>query len=79
MCLQRKGDEVVNTTQCKTSQIIADNTLQQKNGSKYEQQKSSYLHQCHGLSGVYTFLVDENQDANDGTNKAEASHEAGYN
>ena len=38
-----------------------------------------YLHQSYSLPGLYTFLVNEYQNANDGTNKAEASHEAGYN
>lgn len=38
----------------------------------------SDLHQSDHLSRVYTFLVDENQNANDGTDEAEAPHEAGY-
>lgn len=36
------------------------------------------LHQSHGLSGPDTFLVYEYQDAYDGTNQGEASHQAGY-
>lgn len=40
---------------------------------------SIYLHQRYSLFGLYAFLVNEYQNTNNGTNKAETSHEAGYN
>ena len=36
----------------------------------------SHLHQRHTLFGPYTLLVYEYQNANNGTNKADTSHEA---
>lgn len=36
------------------------------------------LHQGDGLSGVSALLVDEDQNANDGANKAEAAHQTGH-
>ncbi len=43
-----------------------------------EKGKKPCLHKSHGLSGPYTFLVNENQDAYHSTNHKEASHQAGY-
>ena len=48
------------------------------NVKKKEAGGGSYLH-CHSLLGLYTLLVKEYQNADDATNKAETSHEAGYN
>lgn len=65
-----KGDEAVNGNAFKNGR----ETLVEQ-----AQETGSYLHQSDGLPGLYAFLVNEYQNANDGTNKAETSHEAGYN
>ena len=51
----------------------------QHNGfSKCKQREGSYLHQRYSLSGIYALLVNENQNPDDGTNKAETPHETGH-
>lgn len=62
MCLQCEGDELVKTRRKHPATV----------------RRASYLHQRHGLFAPHALLVDEYQNADDGTDEAETSHQAGY-